>query len=111
MRINANGVILVTSANLVEKKAKSEEIPIDNGSNDANSMDVSQEVCSFLCFYFCLILIFFFQIQFAYALRYFNLKIHNRSIFIIFLLSKIIRFHIFSFSLSFPQRLISFTAL
>lgn len=43
VRINANGVICLTSANIVEKKAK-EEIPVDNGNTDANNMEVSQEV-------------------------------------------------------------------
>lgn len=43
VRINLNGVIQLTSANLVEKKAK-EEAPVDNG-NAENSMDVTQEVC------------------------------------------------------------------
>lgn len=45
VRLNANGVILVTSANLVDKK-KAEEIAADNGNaGDANNMDVAQEVC------------------------------------------------------------------
>lgn len=41
VRINSNGVIQLTSANLVEKKPK-EEIPIDNGN--AENMEVGQEV-------------------------------------------------------------------
>lgn len=44
VRINPNGVILVTSANLVEKKAKTDEMNVENGNNDANNMDVAQEV-------------------------------------------------------------------
>lgn len=44
VRINANGVIQLTSANLVEKKLK-EEIPIDNGNGETNNMEVGQEVC------------------------------------------------------------------
>lgn len=44
VRINANGVISLTSANLVEKKLK-EEIPIDNGNGETNNMEVGQEVC------------------------------------------------------------------
>lgn len=44
VRINAHGVIQVTSANLVEKKLK-EEIPIDNGNGETNNMEVGQEVC------------------------------------------------------------------
>lgn len=43
VRINANGVIQLTSANLVEKKAK-EETPVDNGNTETNNMDVTQEV-------------------------------------------------------------------
>lgn len=43
VRINANGVIQLTSANLVEKKAK-EEVPADNGNVEPNNMDVTQEV-------------------------------------------------------------------
>lgn len=42
VRINPNGVILVTSANLVEKKAKAEEMNVENGNNDANNMDVQE---------------------------------------------------------------------
>lgn len=45
VRINANGVIQVTSANLVEKKLK-EEIPVDNGNGETNNMDVGAEVCT-----------------------------------------------------------------
>lgn len=41
VRINSNGVIQLTSANLVEKKPK-EDTPIDNGNTE--NMDVSQEV-------------------------------------------------------------------
>lgn len=45
VRINVNGVILVPSANVVDKKAKIEEqSPVDNGTADTNNMDVSQEV-------------------------------------------------------------------
>lgn len=44
VRINPNGVILVTSANLVEKKAKVDELNVENGNADANNMDVAQEV-------------------------------------------------------------------
>lgn len=44
VRINANGVISLTSANLVEKKLK-EDIPIDNGNGETNNMEVGQEVC------------------------------------------------------------------
>lgn len=48
VRLNANGVILVTSANLVDKK-KAEEIAADNGNaGDANNMDVAQEVCNIM---------------------------------------------------------------
>lgn len=43
VRINANGVIQLTSANLVEKKAK-EEIPVDNGNTETKDMEVTQEV-------------------------------------------------------------------
>lgn len=43
VRINANGVISLTSANLVEKKLK-EDIPIDNGNGETNNMEVGQEV-------------------------------------------------------------------
>lgn len=43
VRINANGVIQLTSANLVEKKAK-EDVPVDNGNSETNSMEVTQEV-------------------------------------------------------------------
>lgn len=42
VRINPNGVILVTSANLVDKK-KAEEMNVENG-NDANNMEVTQDV-------------------------------------------------------------------
>lgn len=45
VRINGNGVILITSANLVDKKAKVEEIPVDNGATEESKMDVGQEVC------------------------------------------------------------------
>lgn len=43
VRINAHGVIQLTSANLVEKKLK-EEIPIDNGNGETNNMEVGPEV-------------------------------------------------------------------
>lgn len=47
VRINPNGVILITSANLVDKKAakaEADQQSVDNGNgNDANSMD-TQEV-------------------------------------------------------------------
>lgn len=43
VRINANGVIQLTSANLVEKKPK-EDVPVDNGNVETNNMDVTQEV-------------------------------------------------------------------
>lgn len=43
VRINSNGVIQLTSANVVDKKPK-EEVPVDNGNAETNNMDVSQEV-------------------------------------------------------------------
>lgn len=46
VRINANGVIRITSANIVDKKAvkaEAEEQSADNGANDSNNMD-TQEV-------------------------------------------------------------------
>lgn len=46
VRINSNGVIQLTSANLVEKKPK-EEVPNDNGNTETN-MDVAQEVHTLL---------------------------------------------------------------
>lgn len=48
VRINNNGVILVTSANLVDKKAiKAEEQAADNGSADNGNKMETQEVCIF----------------------------------------------------------------
>lgn len=43
VRINSNGVIQLTSANLVDKKPK-EETPVDNGNAESNNMEVTQEV-------------------------------------------------------------------
>lgn len=42
VRINVNGVIQLTSANIVDKKPK-EETQCDNGNNE--NMEVTQEVC------------------------------------------------------------------
>ncbi|XP_031630545.1 heat shock 70 kDa protein 4 isoform X2 [Contarinia nasturtii] len=42
VRINSNGVIQLTSANIVDKKPK-EEAPNDNGNTDTNNMEVAQE--------------------------------------------------------------------
>lgn len=56
VRINSNGVIQLTSANVVDKKPK-EEAPVDNGNNE-NSMEVSQEVCVYPR-HFCLLFLVF----------------------------------------------------
>lgn len=72
VRLNANGVILVASANLVDKK-KAEEIAADNGNAaEANNMD-AQEVCNNLIGFirnlqFDLLFIYFF---FLFILEYF----------------------------------------
>lgn len=52
VRINSNGVIQLTSANLVDKKPK-EETPVDNGNTETNNMEVSQEVSTVRYTTFC----------------------------------------------------------
>lgn len=50
VRINPNGVILVTNASLVEKKAKTDELNVENGNADASNMDVAQDVSTNISF-------------------------------------------------------------
>lgn len=75
VRINSNGVIQLTSANVVDKKPK-EETPVDNGNTETNNMEVNQEVSAlkrfifmrlnfyfpkrFVLFQVCLLMFFYF---------------------------------------------------
>lgn len=50
VRINSNGVIQLTSANVVDKKPK-EETPVDNGNTETNNMELTQEVSASALFF------------------------------------------------------------